>query len=140
MVDFVRRFPYATCQAVLAQRITPDLLVDQSLLIDGYNLLTTIEAALAGAVILHGRDDAYRDLCDRFIVVSGDLVQGIPANSSAPLEHLAAQYGQAENFLVRLVDSFLGGERNRVIIQWYVVEEEASTTRWHCLTLNTEYI
>lgn len=65
--------------------------------------------------------DRYRDeqpsIADPdFIVVSGDLVQGIPANSSAPLEHLAAQYGQADDFLVRLVDSFLGGERDRVII------------------------
>jgi hypothetical protein len=34
----------------------------QSLLLDGYNLLTTIEAALAGGVILHGRDSCYRDM------------------------------------------------------------------------------
>jgi hypothetical protein len=32
------------------------------LLIDGFNLLTTIEAALAGGVILHGRDETYRDM------------------------------------------------------------------------------
>ncbi|PTY08337.1 DUF434 domain-containing protein [Opitutaceae bacterium EW11] len=30
--------------------------------IDGYNLLITIEAALAGGVILRGRDGAYRDM------------------------------------------------------------------------------
>ena len=30
--------------------------------IDGFNVLTTIEAALAGGVILHGRDGCYRDL------------------------------------------------------------------------------
>ena len=30
--------------------------------IDGYNVLTTIEAALAGGVILAGRDGAYRDM------------------------------------------------------------------------------
>jgi hypothetical protein len=32
------------------------------LFIDGYNVLTTIEAALAGGVILHARDGAYRDM------------------------------------------------------------------------------
>jgi hypothetical protein len=35
---------------------------DQTLLIDGYNLLTTIEAALAGGFILAARDGAYRDM------------------------------------------------------------------------------
>jgi hypothetical protein len=30
--------------------------------IDGYNLLTTVEAALAGGVILHCQDDCYRDM------------------------------------------------------------------------------
>jgi hypothetical protein len=33
-----------------------------ALWIDGYNVLTTIEAALAGGVILVGRDGAYRDM------------------------------------------------------------------------------
>jgi hypothetical protein len=31
-------------------------------LLDGYNVLTSIEAALAGGVILHARDEAYRDM------------------------------------------------------------------------------
>lgn len=30
--------------------------------IDGYNVLTTIEAALAGGVVLHARDGCYRDM------------------------------------------------------------------------------
>jgi hypothetical protein len=30
--------------------------------IDGYNVLTSIEAALSGAVILHARDGCYRDM------------------------------------------------------------------------------
>ncbi len=34
----------------------------EKVLIDGYNVLTSIEAALAGGVILAGRDGAYRDL------------------------------------------------------------------------------
>jgi hypothetical protein len=37
-------------------------LVDEGLLLDGYNVITTVEAALAGGVILTGRDGCYRDL------------------------------------------------------------------------------
>ena len=33
-----------------------------SLLIDGYNVITTVEAALGGAVIILGRDGCYRDI------------------------------------------------------------------------------
>lgn len=32
------------------------------LLLDGYNVLTTVEAALAGGVIIEGRDGCYRDM------------------------------------------------------------------------------
>ena len=34
----------------------------QDLWIDGFNVLTSIEAALSGGVILHARDDCYRDM------------------------------------------------------------------------------
>ena len=34
----------------------------QAIVLDGFNILTTIEAALGGAVILRGRDGALRDL------------------------------------------------------------------------------
>jgi hypothetical protein len=37
-------------------------LAGQAIVIDGFNLLTTIEAALGGGVILSGRDGVYRDL------------------------------------------------------------------------------
>lgn len=37
-------------------------LAGQTLLIDGYNVLTSAEAALAGGVILRARDGAFRDL------------------------------------------------------------------------------
>jgi hypothetical protein len=46
----------------MAREIDPLKLAGQQLLIDGYNLLTTVEAALAGGIILHGRDGAYRDM------------------------------------------------------------------------------
>ena len=37
-------------------------MVGRNLLIDGYNVLTTIEAALAGGFLILGRDGCYRDL------------------------------------------------------------------------------
>ena len=42
--------------------LSAENLRDRHLLIDGYNLLTTIEAALARAVIIVGRDGCYRDM------------------------------------------------------------------------------
>jgi hypothetical protein len=45
-----------------AREIATSSIAGQPLLIDGYNLLTTVEAALAGGVILLGRDGAFRDM------------------------------------------------------------------------------
>jgi hypothetical protein len=42
--------------------VAPENLTGQSLSIDGYNLLITIEAAMSGGVILKGRDGCFRDL------------------------------------------------------------------------------
>lgn len=56
----------ASSDAALARRagrgIETAALAGQTLLVDGYNLLTTIEAALAGGVILAARDGCYRDM------------------------------------------------------------------------------
>lgn len=57
-------------------------LAGQSLLIDGYNLLTTVEAALAGGFVLAGRDGCYRDMASMHgtwrrveeTVPAGDLI------------------------------------------------------------------
>lgn len=43
-------------------QIQPGDLVGEELWIDGYNALTTVEAALAGGVILGARDGCYRDM------------------------------------------------------------------------------
>jgi len=43
-------------------RISPEQLRGQQLWLDGYNVLTTIEAALAGGVLLAARDSACRDM------------------------------------------------------------------------------
>lgn len=42
--------------------VLPERLSGEGLEIDGFNVLTTVEAALAGGVILEGRDGCYRDM------------------------------------------------------------------------------
>jgi predicted MPP superfamily phosphohydrolase len=50
------------------------------------------------------------------IIVSGDIIHGISPDVSNPMEQLAQQYQQAEDFLIQLAGSFVNGDRNRVII------------------------
>jgi hypothetical protein len=45
-----------------ARQVAIESIAGQTLLIDGYNLLTTVEAALAGGFILAARDGCYRDM------------------------------------------------------------------------------
>jgi hypothetical protein len=45
-----------------ARRVSPAELRGRWLLIDGFNVLTTVEAALGGAMVFLGRDGACRDL------------------------------------------------------------------------------
>ena len=49
-------------QSRLAKRVETADLAGQSLAIDGYNLLITIEAAMSGAFLFRGRDGCLRDL------------------------------------------------------------------------------
>jgi hypothetical protein len=44
------------------RRIEPDMMIGRSVEVDGFNVLTTIEAALGGAVVLKCRDETFRDL------------------------------------------------------------------------------
>ncbi len=46
----------------LERRVAIEDLAGQSIAIDGYNLLITVEAALSGGLIFKGRDDCFRDL------------------------------------------------------------------------------
>ena len=50
----------ASCAARQSRRV--DCAAGAPLSIDGYNVLTTVEAALAGGVILAARDGTYRDM------------------------------------------------------------------------------
>jgi hypothetical protein len=55
----------ASCSDQALRRRTEhraELQAGQTLLLDGYNVLTTIEAALAGGVVLHARDGCFRDM------------------------------------------------------------------------------
>lgn len=56
----------ACSDAALEQRSSSQVHVEDTaghaLVVDGYNLLTTVEAALAGGVILAARDGCYRDV------------------------------------------------------------------------------
>ena len=68
-LDSRQRLGVARCacsdQAVVARRksqIDASQLAGNAIWIDGYNVLTTVEAALAGGVILLGRDGCYRDM------------------------------------------------------------------------------
>jgi hypothetical protein len=45
-----------------ARRIEPDRLREEELWLDGYNVLTLLEAALAGGIVLLGRDGCCRDV------------------------------------------------------------------------------
>lgn len=50
------------------------------------------------------------------IVVTGDLVQGLPLGSIDYPVELARQYAVALQLMIRLVENFLDGNRSRVII------------------------
>lgn len=45
-----------------AKELTPNDLAQKTILIDGFNLLITLETALSGGLIFVGRDGSYRDL------------------------------------------------------------------------------
>ena len=45
-----------------ARRLAPTELAGRTLRVDGFNLVTTVEAALAGGVLLRGRDGVLRDM------------------------------------------------------------------------------
>lgn len=50
------------------------------------------------------------------IVVSGDLIQGVGLGHPEPGTELAAQYDVAYDFLARLADRFVDGDRSKVIL------------------------
>lgn len=50
------------------------------------------------------------------IIVSGDIIQGLPIGSSDYPTALVEQYQEAYDFLTRLTDEFLMGDRSRLIM------------------------
>ncbi len=54
--------PQAACEARRSRQVEPGQLRGRIVAIDGYNVLTTVEAALASGVLLLGRDSVLRDM------------------------------------------------------------------------------
>lgn len=50
------------------------------------------------------------------IIVSGDIIQGVRANVEEPEEKISQQYEQALDFLSRLSQTFLDGNKERLIL------------------------
>ena len=50
------------------------------------------------------------------IVVSGDIVYGIASHGGDSGDALKRQYSEATDFLHRLADSFVNGDKNRVVL------------------------
>ena len=50
------------------------------------------------------------------IIVSGDVVHGVRADATDPEGELRRQYEQAEQFLIDLAESFVGGDREKIIL------------------------
>lgn len=50
------------------------------------------------------------------IVVSGDIIQGVSLGTANYVEELHLQYSVAEDFLARLAEEFVGGDRSKVIV------------------------
>jgi hypothetical protein len=112
----------------VASRVTIEDARGVNLIIDGFNVIVSVEAALSGAVVLHCRDDAYRDLASvhgsyrrvaethQAVVLIGDFVDRVepaqtvwlldrPVSNSgrlaAAIEEEAARRGAS--WVVRLV-------------------------------------
>jgi hypothetical protein len=55
--------PATAARSRRAKELAAGRLAGSELLVDGFNILTTLEAALGGGLILAARDGAFRDLC-----------------------------------------------------------------------------
>lgn len=63
----------------------------------------------------HAREDPKIAFPDA-LIISGDLVQGVPLGTADSDGILSSQYKVAFDFLAELTDRFVGGDRSRVII------------------------
>lgn len=50
------------------------------------------------------------------IIVSGDLAQGLPLDSTEYPDGLTKQYKETAEFLARLADKLVNGDRSRIVI------------------------
>jgi predicted MPP superfamily phosphohydrolase len=54
--------------------------------------------------------------CPDMIIVSGDIIHGVMADAPDAEKRLREQYNEALDFLARLTDRFVDGDRSRVIV------------------------
>ncbi len=64
----------------------------------------------------YSAEEATRVRTPDLIIVSGDIIQGIKPDATDPEKALHEQYGEALDFLARLTDRFVAGDRNRVVV------------------------
>lgn len=50
------------------------------------------------------------------IIVSGDIIQGVPLGTADAANQLAEQYATASTFMEELTERFVGGDRSRVVV------------------------
>ena len=75
--------------------------------------------ALLNSLVRDIRDSVHEDppiALPEIIIVSGDIVQGTGKDTADPHAVLSAQYEQAQEFLGKLADEFVGGDRSRVVV------------------------
>ena len=91
----------------IASRVTIEDARGVDLIIDGFNVIVSVEAALSGAVILHCRDDVYRDVASvhgsyrrvaetrQAVVLIGDLLDRVePARTVWLLDRPVSNSGR----------------------------------------------
>ena len=101
-----------------ATQVPADVLRDEPLGVDGYNLLITIESALSGGVILIGRDGCCRDLASihgtyRRVCETGpalemilNVIDGIgPAGVDWYLDRPVSNSGRLKTFIAELIEA-----------------------------------
>jgi len=109
------------CRQRQSRRVTAGDLTGHRVEIDGYNLLTTIEAALGGGVVLVGRDGCHRDMASmhgtyraveetrpalqliggtlsRLGVVGAKFLLDSPVSNSGRLKAVMAEVAEANNW------------------------------------------
>ena len=101
----------------LQKLIGPDELQGQPLLLDGYNIITTIETALSGGVVLKARDCSFRDIAGvhgtyrkvsetipALKIIGGFLAQIGPGDCHWYLDRPVSNSGRLKTIILQIAD------------------------------------